>query len=207
MPSGYTSDLYEGKPQTFEQFVLSCARAFGALIMMRDEPWDATIPEKFEPSDYHDRALAEAEQRLERVVSMSQDDLAAELRTEGLKRHRMIRESQVKARAVRERCEAMLAEVEAWTPPTSDHDGLKKFMREQLEETIRFDGDERDYYSLYALLPDDPREYRQQQIEKAKRDIAYHTDERRKEIERTESRNAWVAALRESLPADSNEHD
>ena len=38
MPTGYTLDLYNGKDITFEEFVLKCARAFGALIDMRDEP-------------------------------------------------------------------------------------------------------------------------------------------------------------------------
>jgi len=37
MPSGYTSDLYEGKNISFTQFALQCARAFGAAIDQRDD--------------------------------------------------------------------------------------------------------------------------------------------------------------------------
>jgi len=36
MPTGYTNCIKDGV--TFEQFVWKCARAMGALVMMRDEP-------------------------------------------------------------------------------------------------------------------------------------------------------------------------
>jgi hypothetical protein len=47
MPTGYTAPIADG--MTFEQFALGCARAFGALVTMRDEPSDAPIPERLEP--------------------------------------------------------------------------------------------------------------------------------------------------------------
>ncbi len=62
MPTGYTADIAKGI--TFQQYAWSCARAFGALVMMRDEPSDAPIPEAFTPSDYHVKALAEARAKL-----------------------------------------------------------------------------------------------------------------------------------------------
>lgn len=37
MPTGYTSKLYEGEEQTFEEFLLTCARAF-SHIELRDNP-------------------------------------------------------------------------------------------------------------------------------------------------------------------------
>ena len=37
----------------------------------------------------------------------------------------------------RERYETMLAEVEAWQPPTPDHEELKRFMADQLRESKR----------------------------------------------------------------------
>ena len=45
MPTGYTAGILEG--ETFEQYALQCAKAFGALVMMRDEPSDAPIPDQF----------------------------------------------------------------------------------------------------------------------------------------------------------------
>ena len=43
MPTGYTADIQDGKITTLREYALSCARAFGALIMMRDDPHDAPI--------------------------------------------------------------------------------------------------------------------------------------------------------------------
>lgn len=43
MPTGYTADLME-KGMEFKPFVLQCARAFGALITMRDDSLDAPSP-------------------------------------------------------------------------------------------------------------------------------------------------------------------
>ena len=58
MPTGFTCDIKDGI--TFERFALNCARAFGALINMRDDSLDAEIPDEIKPSDHHVKALAEA---------------------------------------------------------------------------------------------------------------------------------------------------
>ena len=73
MPTGYTLDLYDVKDITFEEFALRCARAFGALISMRDEPIDAPIPERFEPSDYHLKELEKAKKRLKEVKKWNEE--------------------------------------------------------------------------------------------------------------------------------------
>lgn len=43
------------------------------------------------------------------------------------------------AAALRAKCEAMLASVEAWQVPTPEHESLKTFMREQITQSIAFD--------------------------------------------------------------------
>lgn len=65
MPTGYTADVADGKITDFVEYALQCARAFGACIMLRDEPISSEIPE-FQPSDYNANALAEAEKTLSR---------------------------------------------------------------------------------------------------------------------------------------------
>lgn len=56
MPTGYTWDIKD--EITFEQFIMNCARAFGALVEMRDEPRDKKIPDELKPSDYHNKELS-----------------------------------------------------------------------------------------------------------------------------------------------------
>lgn len=52
MPTGYTAGVKDGTVTDFKAFVMQCARAFGALIDMRDDPSDVPIPKSFAPSSY-----------------------------------------------------------------------------------------------------------------------------------------------------------
>jgi len=81
MPTGYTATLME-KNQTFPEFIMGCARAFGALIMMRDDPNDATIPDKFEPSDYHAKGIIKAREKLAKLKAMTDGEKLAFGQTE-----------------------------------------------------------------------------------------------------------------------------
>ena len=69
MPSGYTSRLCEGE-QPFEEFVLQCARAFGACVMQRDAPIDE-LPTHNERDSYYTNALAAAKRTLSNMKKMS----------------------------------------------------------------------------------------------------------------------------------------
>jgi hypothetical protein len=76
MPTGYTAPIADG--MTFEQYALGCARAFGALVTMRDEPSDAPIPEKLEPDTYYQRSLEASQLELDRVMSLTAAEIVAE---------------------------------------------------------------------------------------------------------------------------------
>jgi hypothetical protein len=60
MPTGYTNKIYNGDKVTFPEYALTCARAFDALVMMRDDDNDAEIPNEFKPSLYSAGKIAEA---------------------------------------------------------------------------------------------------------------------------------------------------
>lgn len=53
MPTAYTSFVADNENFTFPEFAMLCAREFGALASMRDEPLDAPVPERFEPDDFY----------------------------------------------------------------------------------------------------------------------------------------------------------
>ena len=52
MPTGYTTDIYNGKDVSFRDFALTCARQFGACIMQRDDPADEK-PKIMPEESYH----------------------------------------------------------------------------------------------------------------------------------------------------------
>lgn len=196
MPTGYTCSVVDGKITEFPDFALSCARAFGALIMMRDDPMDAPIPEEFEPSTkYYDERLAADKKRLGEIQAMTNADAD----TSALEAHRTAMASRSKYLADREieagRLNAMLAKVRAWTAPTPDHVEMKKFMIDQL--TISLPGD---YAPSIPALLDGPT-WRQQEIDRLADSIVYSQKEITKEVERARNRTEWVKALRTSLAA------
>jgi hypothetical protein len=133
MPTGYTA-IIEDKPDvTFEEFCLRCARAFGATIHQRDTALEnkPTPP----PRDDVDRAtwrlgtligdlgiaLAKTRQDWEREAKLAY--------LEALASHSKALSEESDTVAAYSR---MTAEVEAWVPPSKDHESLKQFMLEQL---------------------------------------------------------------------------
>ncbi|QNJ57382.1 hypothetical protein Dolphis_76 [Pseudomonas phage Dolphis] len=195
MPTGYTAPIVDGI--NFEQFALGCARGFGALIVMRDMPANAPIPERFEPSTYHLNKLADARTMLAELKALGPDECqrradsqyeeTEQRRVEQLQRN----EAQIAAYT------AMLEQVKAWQPPSDEHVELKRFMHQQIEDSIKFD-DMRDYYS--GPTPKlSGEEWQELNIATAITDIEYHKKQHAEEIKRTEQSNTWLRLLRESL--------
>lgn len=205
MPTGYTADVVDGKVTDFPTFALQCARAFGALIEMRDAPHNAPIPDEFKPSTYHVEALERARGELEALRLLTSDERRMAARAEYDDELERRRKSEANTAEVRERLTAMLEEVEAWEPPTLEHFELKTFMRQQLTETIKWDG--RGLYHDSPLELRTPEEWYAAQVAKIEREIEYHAREHAKEVERVNGRNAWVRALRESLMETSGSTD
>lgn len=193
MPTGYTAYVQDGA--TFEEFVWRCARNFGALVTMRHDPAGDPVPESFTPSTYHVDRIAEVERELAELEAMTSDGAktrAAEDREAAKQRNA---ERMAKVAEIRRKYEAMLDQVRAWEPPSTDHENLKRFMIDQLRESIDFDC--REYREPMPTL--DGAVWLAEKRERGLRDLGYHHKEHGKELERVEQRNRWVRQLRESL--------
>ena len=195
MPTGYTAKIKDGI--SFEQFALSCARAFGACVTLRDNPMDEGIPERFWASKYHAEAIEKCRHELAALALMSDSDCesAAQLSYDAkVKDQTEYINGKIVQRAT---YEAMLAQVENWTPPTPDHVGLRDFMLQQIRETIRFDcsGD----YNKPAIVLETGQEWADKRLWELTRDLEYHKTEYAKEVARAREATEWVRALRGSL--------
>ena len=200
MPTGYTAAIQHGI--SFERFIMDCARAFGACVTLRDEvPGGDAIPLVFQPNLYHFHAMELLTQELEELQAMSDDDahLAAadewELKEQGRKKKL---EEEI---AMRVAYKAMLVKVEAWTPPTSEHQGLKRFMREQIERGLDFDCCDEFYRDVTPRIAG-PR-WRTLRMAEKSESLAYHTKQHQKEVENAARSTEWVRALRESIGVQS----
>jgi hypothetical protein len=196
MPTGYTHKVQSGEITTLRDYALTCARGMGALIMMRDEPFDAQIPEKLkESTDYRDGKLSELLARWDEVTNYTPQECASEAGKEHLAAINY-RDDYLKRQAEeRQRYESMLAQVREWS---TEAEGIREFMIEQLQSSIRFDCGG----SYEPPVPDLLTGEEWLEVTKAKilKDIDYHEGEQIKEAERTAERQAWLDKLRASLP-------
>lgn len=194
MPTGYTYPVSEQDDFPFEEFVWSCARGFGALVLMRDDPQDAPIPE-FEPDDFYATRAAELRKELAQLAGMSPE--AKREGADAAYRHDLafyekLRDEKL---AKRRRYECMLAKVRDWKPPTCDHAELKRFMADQLEKSIEFD-----CYEPEKPKAMDPDAWWEQKVAQTKSSLERAEQSQSDEIQRTKGRNAWVQALNDSVP-------
>lgn len=196
MPTGYTYDIKDGI--NFKTYALNCARAFGACATLLYEPGGGEqIPDKFTPSDYHKNMAESSKKEIDLLASLTIEELAA-LADKEYRNNEAKRISYIEERLeLKRKYEAMLVEVDAWEPPTSDHEEFKVFMREQIEQSIKHDCN-----TNYYDLPTEHlnwEEYAKRRKEELKEDISYHEKEHQLEVERVNSRNSWISSLRNSL--------
>ena len=196
MPTGYTDKIKDGI--TFEEYAMGCARAFGALITMRDDPTAARIPDKFDPSEYHLKEQESAVAEGRRVASMSDTEADVAASAEYYDEAKRIEVAIDKDRDLMGKYEAMLQRVQDWRVPSPDHEKFKEFMVSQIEESIRFDG-MGEYYANNPAVLLSGVEWRAAKLESVAHNLHYHTEEHGKEVDRAEERTAWVNTLRGAL--------
>jgi len=204
MPTGYTAGILDGKVNTFEEFATVCTRAFGATIHMRDNPMDSPY-EPRTPSDYHTNSIHSKRERLEEIESMSDEKIVEDFNTqlgEDLKYHQTKMEEDKRNL---EKLNSMLESAKSWVPPTEDHQPFRNFMIEQIESTIKVDGDPSYHVNKIVGIKKqmeegiNPKEYREETIQEIKSQISYHETEYQKELVRCKDSNDWMDKFFESI--------
>ena len=204
MPTGYTAGILDGKVNTFEEFATVCTRAFGATIHMRDNPMDSPY-EPRTPSDYHTNSIQSKRERLEEIESMSDEKIVEDFNTqlgEDLKYHQTKMEEDKRNL---EKLNSMLESAKSWIPPTEDHQSFRNFMIEQIESTIKVDGDPSYHTNKMVEIKKqmeegiNPKEYREETIQEIKSQISYHETEYQKELVRCKDSNDWMDKFFESI--------
>ena len=198
MPTGYTYKIQEGI--SFNEFIMSCARAFGACITLRDAPADKPIPEKFNPSTYHFEAIKKIEKELLEIKNLTIQECKARAKADYEREINYAQEGIDKSLKIKRQYEDMLAKVKVWQLPTSEHEELKIFMIDQIQISIIHDCNN-EYYKkeLDKAACFTPSEWRDKKIKTLTEKLAYHKKENAEEISRTEGRNLWIKQLRESI--------
>lgn len=193
MPTGYTAKISKG--QSFNDFVMGCARGFGACVGMRDLPQDAEIPAEFKPSNYHHEQAQGARKELDQLRALTPDEIEELC----LKRHQAAVAENKKygeeKRLIHSRYIEMLNKIHEWDPPGVDHIQLKEFMIAQINTSIQYDCS----VSLGVTHKQSPEEWHKEQTGLLIKRIQYHIEKHLAEIKRVETANKWIRELRESL--------
>jgi hypothetical protein len=162
--------------------------------MQREQPGDV-LPAHRDVSPFYVRHRDEARARvaaLEVLGPAEAEQHAEETFSAALRSYEQREREQS---AEQGRYEAMLLRVEAWEPPTSEHEGLKRFMAEQLRSSMSFDR----YKSPGPQRLTGPI-WLAEEREKAARELEHAEEALREEEERCRDANAWIDALDASLP-------
>ena len=201
MPTGYTAILHE-KDLSTSEFIMRCSRSMGALVTMRDEPLDAPIPEKFEPSSYYVEKEKELREELDRLRKMDDEEIEA-LGKEKFEKETKYHTEVIKEKEILlEKLNTLKKDTQGWDVYNcSEYKNLKDFTLDQLQ--IEIDD------AIWSLS------YNHGELEKIKLqdsenlytkmlgDTLRRLDDCKKEIDeevkRLEGRNEWLFGLRESL--------
>ena len=194
MPTGYTEELYK-KEIPFEQFVMTCARACGPCISMRDMSLSAKIPAKFEPDVYHKNESEKAKETIERLSAMTTEECEAAAEKEYKASKAMHEKAKIEREELRDRLMAMRTKVADWKPPSKHHEELKKFMISQLDDAIKHDASPWTHEAVKRTAA----AWRSENLADARSEQKYHANEYKKEVDGVAFANRWLAELRESL--------
>ena len=198
MSSGFTQKIQENC--SFQEYALACARNFGALISMRDDPMDASIPDEVEASSYYSENLKKALEKKEKYSLYRPEDWKRDFEEHREKQGDSYLKSIKDNLDLLEKYEIMLAKVRKYVPPTEDHVNYGKFLESQIVESIKFDGSI-EYYEKYwkKLQMMHWREWKESILGELDRDIAYYQKQNAEEMARCEERSEWIRQLKESV--------
>lgn len=194
MSTGYTYFLINGEEKSFYEFALTCARAFGACVTLRDEPMGIEIPE-FKPSKYHIEHLEKAQEELKKLRDMTQEEIQKAVDDDFEKTKESIKKRNEETKEIARRYKTMLSKIEGWVPPTSEHEGIKKFMLKQVKDSLSFDVS----YENEEIEKMTLDEWYENRIKHILWNIDYHTKGYEEEIKRCNNANKWIKELKDSV--------
>ena len=199
MPTAYTDGVASGEITSFKEYGMLCARAFGACVTMRDEPLSSDIPE-FKPNRYNASKIKELEEEISELLSMTEEEKKVAFESHKSELIKMFEEKIAEKLEMEQRYKKMLSKAEKFVPPSPDHVEYKKFIINQLKDSIGWDCDTSFYCNEIKNLNSlSAQEWFDEELKDKKESLNFHQQEMQEEYSRVESRNNWVSKLKEAL--------
>ena len=194
MPTGYTEDIERGI--TLKEFILKCA-----IMFVGGRDGDTTLRDPKPVDPYHKDEMAKALVNLQKIKKMSYATCERKAYKAWEKSIAYASQTIDKRLELREKYHTFRKQVEQWVPPTSNHNTLKKFMLEQIDNSILWDTST-DYYKdvLNELrCPQSGYEWKEMMVKMYEKDYAYHCSQYLEEQKNTICTNLWVTQLKHQL--------
>jgi len=202
MPTGYTQMIINGEVRTPKDFLHLCLRNFGVCVCMKDEGFK--VEEDYTPKimefyqkdvDYHKERLQSAEERMQKILKMTDEELYQQYVKENSKTKKYNEEALQEAQRINTIFDQFTEKIKNWEC-SPEYENIKNFALDQLKMSKE---DEEYHQQKLDEIGDLSREtfetvkekYRNGIIDDAKWDIDYHT----KEMENAESRMAEVVSF------------
>lgn len=208
MPTGYTYFIENGDISTGAEFLKKCIRNFGCCIDQRDDPLTEPLKTDIHADSYHKKCYEEAVNRLENFRKRTSDEMSDDIinaKQKELSGKKLYLSHQ---ELLRDRYLKVRNEVEAWVPPTPDHEGIKRFALDQIDMCIPT---EKDINKLREQVRDldencnseiDESDIGKYIIEETKfleRDIEYYKKKMIEDEERAANRTKFIKDFLSSL--------
>lgn len=194
MPTFYTAPI-EDKDLTLKEFMQLCTSNF--VLGNENLPF-GEWPEYAEPSEREMDDLDSALQEMRELLTLTLEEMEIKAKqsydNEVAYRNKQLERSD----KLEKRYNKMLKLIEAWKPPTPEHEGFKDFMLNQIKISLESDT-LRDYFTKYPIKKLSGQEWMNQRAESIGEDAKRAIEGQIKEITRTAYRNKWLKELKESI--------
>ena len=157
------------------------------------------------PSEYYVNSLQSQREKLEEMKTMTDEAIVQDfenLLKDSLEYHERELE---KTKVNLGRLNSIMESAKSWVPPTEDHEGVRDYMIDQLEITIKADGDPSYHVNKIVQAKKEleegigPKVYREEKIKEIEDRISYYGAEVQKELERCKDSNEWMDKFLESI--------
>lgn len=178
---------------------MGCAKAFGALVHMRDDPGNTPIPDEIPLDLYHKNQIEEAKKELIKVKKMTISE-CKKIAIKEFNKSVKYNKDQIKIKIERKkRYEKILSQAKDYKPPTPEHNNFKAFMISQITDSMVYDCNTKYDEDKLDKGPLTGKQWKAERIDGIDYDIRYHTKEWDIEVKSNKDRNKWLKLLRMSL--------
>jgi len=197
MPTGFTAIIEDNPDCTFNEFVWRCVRGLGVCITMRDSSLDTQAPSKFEPDLYYKTRLEAAQQEFYDIQRKSEHDFKLEYDAFYSRLEKEYKDSQKENADKVALYKNIKKQVEDRNPPTEEHEGLKRFMLEQINMSLPYERPEPTAQPF--------EEWKTEKFKYARNDLDRAKEQWEAEVERARSRTEFIQVLERSIPRPSKQ--